>query len=105
MNALLLPLLVVIFTAARPPEDAKAFVARVNAELRDLTIQQTTAEWVHQTFITEDTDRISSSFNEQLLGYVVRATQESIRFDTQKLDFSTARSLKLLRLTPESLLF
>lgn len=101
MNALLLPLLVVIIPAARPPEDAKAFVARVNAELRDLTIQQTTAEWVHQTFITEDTDRISSSFNEQLLGYVVRATQESIRFDTQKLDFSTARSLKLLRLTPE----
>ena len=37
--------------------DAKAFVAKVNADLKRLWIRASTAEWIKSTHITDDTER------------------------------------------------
>ncbi len=85
---------------AKPtPEEARAFVERVNRELQQLWTRQATASWVKATYITEDTDRLAAWAREEVMAYMSRAVEESKRFDGLDLDDETARALKLLRLS------
>ena len=85
--------------AARPtPAQAKAFVARVNADLKRLYARQQTAEWIKATYITDDTEQAAAWANEELLAYLSRAVKESLRYEGTAADPSTRRALKLLRL-------
>src|SRR5690606_30055780 len=85
---------------SRPtPEEAKAFVARVNRDLKELWTREATAAWVKATYITEDTDRLAAWAREEVMAYLSRAVEESKRFDGLELDEETARALWLLRLS------
>jgi peptidyl-dipeptidase A len=44
-------------SAAPTPEEAKAFAARVNKDLKELWSRQQTAEWIKNTYIPDDTAR------------------------------------------------
>jgi peptidyl-dipeptidase A len=79
--------------------DAKAFVAGVNEELKTLQIRASTAEWIKNTYITDDTERMAAAANEQLLGYTARAIKEAARFRDVKADPDTQRMLYLLRVS------
>jgi peptidyl-dipeptidase A len=85
---------------ARPTAaQARAFVARVNADLLRLWSRQQTAEWVKSTYITVDTERIAAEANEETMAYFGKATREAERFRGVRLDADTRRMLELLRVS------
>lgn len=86
--------------AGPPPptvEDARAFIRKVNDDLRTLTVKQSTADWIKSTFITEDTERASAWANDDVLAYTRQALEQARRFDGLALDPDTARMIHLLR--------
>ncbi|HEY8075083.1 MAG TPA: M2 family metallopeptidase, partial [Labilithrix sp.] len=85
--------------AAATPEEAKAFMAQVDKDLRKLWIARDTAGWVNQNFITDDTENLSAAGEEATAAYVTEAIQRARRFDGVKgIDPDTARELLLLKL-------
>jgi peptidyl-dipeptidase A len=95
-------LLLALAAAADGPTaaEARAFVARVNADLERLEHRAATAEWVKLTHITDDTERLSAWADEELMAYRSRAVQEAARFRGLDLDPATARAVELLRTSP-----
>jgi peptidyl-dipeptidase A len=91
-------------TAPNPPpqnptaSDAKAFIGKVNDEVKRLAVEASTADWIKNTFITDDTERNAASANDRLLAYGTDATKASRQFDGLPLDFDTARMIHLLRI-------
>src|SRR5579863_10592842 len=60
-------------TGAPTPEEATAFVADVEANLRKLWVARDQAAWVNQNFITDDTEALSSAGEEATAAYVAEA--------------------------------
>ena len=107
MKALLLPLGAALFLAgcatshknetdAAPvetppdPAEAKAFVARVNQDLKALSYKAGTAEWIKNTYITDDTERNAAWANDMVLAYINEAVDRAKRYkDVADLDPET----------------
>ncbi|HZR11191.1 MAG TPA: M2 family metallopeptidase, partial [Myxococcales bacterium] len=79
------------------PADAKPFVARVNDDLKRLFTESSTADWIKNTYITEDTERNAAAANERVLAYQTEAAKTATKFKDLQLDPDTARMLYLLR--------
>src|SRR5258708_2225621 len=79
--------------------DAKTFVARVNDDLKRLWVRQSTAEWIKNTYITDDTERNAASADEDVMEYLARTIKDATRFVGLKLDPETERMLYLLRVS------
>jgi peptidyl-dipeptidase A len=80
------------------PEEAAAFVDRLNKDFRRIGDESAAAGWVQATYITEDTQLLNARATERYLELVSRAVKESRRFDGVKMDEATARTLERLRL-------
>ncbi len=79
-------------------EDAQAFVAAAERELEETGQYAERMNWVYQTYITEDTARLSASAQEAFTGAQVRLAGESVRFSkVPGLDGVTRRKLHMLR--------
>ena len=87
--------------ATPTPEEARAFVSRVNEDLKQLAVKASTADWIRQTYITDDSDRASAWASEDLMAYLSRTVKESLRFQGVAVDPDTRRMLALLRLGTE----
>ena len=102
-SMLLVLALLALPALARPargtPAEAKKFVAEVNTQLKDLWTRQSTADWIRENFITDDTERQSAWANEAVMAYTQQAIQSSMRFQGLELDPTTARMLYLLRVS------
>jgi peptidyl-dipeptidase A len=100
-TALLVLLLLPPAALAAPPaatsEEARAFIQKVNQNLKVLTVKQSTADWIKNTYITEDTERASAWANDDLLAATRDALEQAKRFDGVALDPDTARMIRLLR--------
>ena len=84
--------------AAPPtPDDARAFASKVDAEFKERSIRASTADWVRQTYITDDSERLAAVENDDLLGFVAQSVKDATQFKGLKLDADTARKLYLLR--------
>ncbi len=81
------------------PEEAKAFVEKVNADLKALWTKQAVAEWIKSTYITDDTEQNAAYVNEEVLAYVNGAIKEAQRFEGLALDADSARMLHLLKVS------
>jgi peptidyl-dipeptidase A len=79
-------------------EDAKKFLAQVDADLRRLWIARDRAGWVSQNFITDDSEALAAAGEEATAEYVTRAIKESRKFAGLKLPDDLARQMYLLRL-------
>jgi len=79
------------------PEDARAFVAKVNLDLLRLIPEGATADWIKSTYITDDTERNSAAANERLFAYGSEAAKTATRFKGLALDPDTERMLYLIR--------
>ncbi|MEE9384430.1 MAG: M2 family metallopeptidase [Nannocystaceae bacterium] len=79
-------------------EDAAAFVARVNTELRGHWIAASRAAWTNATDITDLHAKAEAEATERVLAYLSAAIKEAERFEGTVMDDATARQLKLLRL-------
>jgi len=82
---------------APPAADARSFVTQVNAELKRLWVRSSTGDWIRQTNITDDTERLAAELNEDAMAYLTEAGKASMRFEGASLDPETARALALLR--------
>ena len=86
-----------------PPtvDEARAFVARVDADLRKLWVASSRASWVAQNFITDDSEAISAAAEEASMEYLSRTIKEATRFDGLALPPDIARQLLLLRIASQ----
>ncbi len=80
------------------PEAAKAFIAKASEETRQLLLQVNRADWIANTYITEDTEALSAEFNQKLTEAVVRLANEAARFNDTQVDADTRRQLDKLKL-------
>lgn len=85
----------------RTPAEAKAFVARVNAELKKLYAEAARAEWIKNTYITDDTEALAAQAGEKLMVYQAQVIKEAASFDGVAVDPETARALLLLKISPD----
>ncbi|HEX8668269.1 MAG TPA: M2 family metallopeptidase, partial [Allosphingosinicella sp.] len=84
--------------AAPTPAEAAAFVQRAEKELAELSVVAARADWVNQTYITDDTEALAAHFGTLDTEMRVRLANEAARFATvQGLDYDTQRKLNLLR--------
>ena len=84
-----------------PPtvNDANAFLDRAEAELLKLNITDERAEWVHENFITDDTEILAANEDEKVIGRTTELVEESKQFDHLQLPPDLRRKLLLLKLS------
>jgi peptidyl-dipeptidase A len=79
-------------------EEAMAFVAAAEKELAAFSVINGRAQWVNNTYITDDTDALASHFGTISTEMGVRYAKGAARFnDVAGLDFDTRRKLDILR--------
>jgi peptidyl-dipeptidase A len=84
--------------AAPTPAEAAAFVADVEQRLRDVWTRGARADWINQTYITDDTEALSADAAAETAKVLGEAITASRRFDSIKsqLPADVARKLYLL---------
>jgi peptidyl-dipeptidase A len=86
-------------TAAPTPADADRFIAGINQELRDNYTEITAAQWVSETYINADTERLVSKVNERNLARLSVNVDKAKTFDgVEGLSPQTRRGIDLLKL-------
>lgn len=89
--------------APKPPapagamESAPDFVARLNSEMATLADQRLTAEWVEETYLTEDTQRLAAQATDRYLAYYAQAVTQAATYAGQPMEAATARALEVLK--------
>jgi peptidyl-dipeptidase A len=78
--------------------DAKAFVARAEAEAAAMNQVANRASWVRANFITPDTEWLEAKVNGEQKELFVRLAKEAAKYDGAAVDPVTARKLLLLKL-------
>lgn len=83
-----------------PVEEAKAFVAKADEDLRRLLVASSQAEWAKQTDITKEHEEAAAKAGEELMTYITKVIKESRKFApvVEQLDADTRRKLHLLSL-------
>jgi peptidyl-dipeptidase A len=82
-----------------PGDAAQRFVAGVNEDYRRLSVRFSTAEWIKNTYIIDDSERLAAAANEELLGFMSQAVKKAARFSKARTDDDTRRMLQLLRVS------
>jgi peptidyl-dipeptidase A len=85
-------------TAAPTVAEAQAFMDKAEADLLALTNEAGRAQWVQETFITDDTEAIAAKANERLLNRTNELVIGARRFKGMKLPPDLDRKFMLLRL-------
>ena len=81
------------------PEDARKFIDDAEQKLLVLSVDQSRADWIKDTYITQDTEDVSAKLDERAINAAVDYAKQSTRFDGLSLDPVTARKIKLLKLS------
>ncbi len=79
--------------------EAEAFMKKAEAQLADFGVKQARADWVQQTFITDDTEVLSAQAQEKLTAITTQLALDARRFDHLKMPPELARRFKLLKLS------
>ncbi len=85
-------------SAAPTPEEAKKFIETAEQRLFELGNKASRASWVHDNFITFDTDAIAADANEEDNTAATQDAKEARRFDHVPLSPELARKRYLLEL-------
>ncbi|HVR70205.1 MAG TPA: M2 family metallopeptidase [Vicinamibacteria bacterium] len=89
-----------IGAAPAPPSAAEAqkFVDDAEARLMALSEEAGRAEWIKNTYITEDSEILAAQANQRAISAAVDYAMQATRFDGLALPDVTARKLKVLKL-------
>ena len=80
------------------PEGAKAWVAMVEQDLFDFSVNAARVYWVNSTYLTEDTDALAAKVGAEGTEKSVQYALEAARYaEVTGLDAETARKLDMLR--------
>lgn len=82
--------------AAASDESAASFVERAEQELAAANEANQRAQWVYQTYLTDDTSWLAARANQSFTALSMRLAVQSAAFDRATTDPVTARKLKLL---------
>lgn len=90
--------------AGRPAEgvptdaDADAFVAKAEAQLAVMSVKANQANWINQTFITDDSDAMAADVSAQQTDLQVRLASDATKYQAvADLSADTRRKLDLIR--------
>src|SRR5712692_10015188 len=97
LGLIVLSICIPALAQTKPTEDAKAFVDKLNKDLKRLWVKSQTAEWIRDNFITDDTEQNAAWANEEVLAYVNQAIKGTNKFRGLPLDPETARAIHILR--------
>src|SRR6185312_1794062 len=78
---------------------ARAWVDRAEAELLKLSILGARAEWVDETYITDDSDILTAAENDRLIARTTELVDESKAFSKLNLPADLKRKILLLKLS------
>ncbi len=84
---------------AAPEKTAEQFVARINSEREDLSIESGATNWVRATYINHDTAILASRYKEKYAAWHSKAVADSLQYSGTEMSPTTARSLALLKLS------
>lgn len=79
-------------------DEARAFYAQVDKDLRRLWVASARASWINQNFITDDTEALSAAAEEASMEYLTRTIKAATRFDGLDLPQDLARQRLLLKI-------
>ncbi|HEU4649375.1 MAG TPA: M2 family metallopeptidase, partial [Gemmatimonadales bacterium] len=85
--------------AAPTAAEARRFMDSVETRLAELARKAQQAEWVNQTYITYDTERLAADAKQEVGMAVQRAATAARRYERVKLDPELARKFTLLKLS------
>jgi peptidyl-dipeptidase A len=77
--------------------EAQSFLDDAEKKLLDLAIEVGRAQWVQQTYITEDTEMLSAKANEKAIAAAVEYAKQAARFDGVELSAENRRKLDILK--------
>lgn len=77
--------------------EAQAFLKQTNSELKGLQTAANRADWVKNTYITEDTEAMSAAADARLMEYRTKAIKKAVSFDGLSLPAEQRRQLELLK--------
>jgi peptidyl-dipeptidase A len=81
------------------PGDSASFLRMAEDELLALSVETSYADWVHATYITEDTQALAAKANARLIASTVRWAKDSMSLPAASLGPVERRKVKLLRLS------
>ena len=81
------------------PDQAKAFIDDAEQKLMALNNDAQRADWIKDTYITDDTEAVDAIIDERAINATVAYAKQATQFDGLTLDPVTARKLKLLKLS------
>jgi peptidyl-dipeptidase A len=76
-----------------------SFLRSAEADLLQLSIETGRADWVHATYITDDTQTLAAKANARLIAATVRWAKQSMTLPTETLTPEERRKTRLLRLS------
>jgi peptidyl-dipeptidase A len=79
--------------------EAQDFMNKAEARLADLSIKDNQANWVHENFITDDTEALAADVNDEVTAVTTELVEQAKRFDGLKLPPELARKFLLLKLS------
>jgi peptidyl-dipeptidase A len=79
-------------------KDLETFLKAANERLNDLSVKYNQAQWVQETYITDDTEAVAAAMNENYLQAISDLAAEAKRFDNLQASPELTRQLKLLKL-------
>ncbi len=79
-------------------DDARKFLADAEDTLLKLGVEDQQADWVHENFITDDTEAVSARADQRAIDESVKLAKEATKFDKVQLPEDMARKMKLLKI-------
>jgi peptidyl-dipeptidase A len=79
--------------------EAEAFMKKAEARLGELSVKGNQANWVHDNFITDDTEALAAKTNDEITAVTTELVEQSKRFDGLRLPPDLARKFLLLKLS------
>jgi peptidyl-dipeptidase A len=79
--------------------EAEQFMKNAEARLADLSVKVNQANWVHDNFITDDTEGLAAAANDELTAVTTDLVEQGKRFDGLQLPPDLARKFLLLKLS------
>jgi len=79
--------------------EAEEFMKNAEARLAELGTKVNQAGWVHENFITEDTEALSADANDELTAVTTELVEQGKRFDGLQMPPELSRKFLLLKLS------
>src|SRR5206468_4029761 len=79
--------------------EAQAFMDKAEAELMKIGIMDQKADWVHETFITDDTEALAAAADDRLIARTTELVKKAKRFEGLALPAALKRKFLLMKLS------